>query len=325
MAYGTARLEHVRSEGPGHPPSFSRWVAVVMRRKDCECQLFAYSYVGAIDGLYSCLSAVHLQIGRLVSAPHRRTPSVVIWSKMPPPVGGVSRSAALLDEALRLNGVSTVVVDLGRFGRAAVAGAGAIARRDCWNLFNVSTLSAVRRAALIGRTARGPSCVYLHGGGFLEEWPSLTSRDRRSYEEALRQFDFIWCTNSQIAGLASTVAPHSEVRIVSPYPLRGKTSARSSPGGRASVLVSSYGGRALYGVDIAVDAVRRYRQRGVPLDLDIVTYGPTTSVRLELEARDIGNRLGDAVARPVCGLPRGTRPRAHKRFSGRRVETATPC
>lgn len=206
------------------------------------------------------------------------TRGVSLWGRRPPPVGGVSKSAVLTERALTARGVPTEFFDTGAPGRS-VATATLCAlqgRRREVAVLNLSTLRGVALLVACGLLSARRVVAYFHGGSFPGRWLRLDPVRRLVVRAACRRLTAAWVTNADLAAWLAHVAPGVPRRIVSPFP-----SAVEPPppaGERArSAAVFAFRADPLYGVPLAIDAVRLLRDNGTEWSLDVVLYGSDTA------------------------------------------------
>jgi glycosyltransferase involved in cell wall biosynthesis len=199
-------------------------------------------------------------------------------------MGGVTRSVYLTEKRLIDSGVSVRVVDYGRVRSALGALTMLTIAPATVSVVNVSGLRRFATLARLGLRAGKVSILFLHGGQIPAEYCEMSGRRRRTVKRLLRRADMVWCTNDSLAVFVRSRGAE-RVELVSPMPSAPSRSAsapsRSAGHPRRSgdAAVFAYLGAPLYGVEVAVDAVRGLREDPRPLltKLHVVFYGGATA------------------------------------------------
>lgn len=209
--------------------------------------------------------------------------SIAIWGRTPPPTGGVTRSIVLLKEALAARGFTATIVDVGSVVRAATSLLTPAVLGAELHIFNVSTFGSASLFGRIARVLRGHSTLFLHGMQFVKEYEATPASKRPSTARALNRFDGIWVTNETLADLVRVVASSATPSVVSPFPTNPRPGAADAGLERPmAAVVGAYSGLGLYGIDIAIEALRRCRETGASYTLDVVLYGPEETDKQEI-------------------------------------------
>lgn len=192
-------------------------------------------------------------------------PPVLLWSRFPPPEGGVTVSAVRLVNALADRGDLGGVVDLGD-PRSWANGRG----RTYRHLFWCSTPQAARGHALLARVARGPRLLFVHGGD-----PGGPGRWRPG-----QPFDTVFATNEALRADLAGRGLGRQLVLASPWvpPPAAVDAADEAerdgpPDGRHRILLGVGANSRWYGLDVAVDTVRRMREE-LGHDATLTVLGP---------------------------------------------------
>lgn len=209
-----------------------------------------------------------------------------IWGRMPPPVGGVTRSAEHLLVALRINSIRVVAIDPGKPTSAVVAALRALTRPCALSIFNFSSTQTIGRlVSYLAMALPHRAIAFVHAHQSFETASHDSQKALRRY---LARFDEVWTTNRFIAEFLCACGVEQEVRLVSPSssqvgPVSSVTTVQRYP----RIAVAAWRGLDLYGADLAIQAVGRYRAAGFDAELDLLLYGgldPEGHKLLELAA-----------------------------------------
>lgn len=191
------------------------------------------------------------------------SPPLTLWAPFPPPIGGVTRSAARLASWLEAHDRLARVVDIGRPRTILNAIGGR--RSGAPHLFWCSTPEAVAKHSAIARALRGPRWLFVHGG-----------QQDREYRLATRLangvFDRIFVTNEELATLIDhwKIGPKAEIASAFvPDPHTAGTTGRVG----TRLLVAIGAKREWYGLDVALDAFDTAIERCPELELTVIVYG----------------------------------------------------
>lgn len=198
---------------------------------------------------------------------------VVHWGRLPPPIGGVTRAVQAVDQSLRDTGTSSQTVDLRELPLGPMRAVRALARTRAVSIFHLSRLSSVPVSSWIASVARHPTVAMVHAATGEELGLEEESEEAIKLREQLRRFELVWVTNERIRRIAGDRA-----EVVSPFSSGVGTFARRDRRltEKSSAICVAYRGHSLYGVDLAVEALRMLRSEGVEIDLRLVLYGGWT-------------------------------------------------
>lgn len=204
---------------------------------------------------------------------------VVIWGRLPPPLGGVTRCVQGLAEALSAAGIVHTVVDW----RQRQAVAHALGSRRALHVHNVSSVLRLVFVIAVKRLNGAKSIVYFHSGTLPAQLRSPLRR--RLARWGFRVVDAVWVTNAE---LARTIEDISGVRakVVSPFSAKGLVNSRGSARPRSVLLFVGYG-KDLYGLSTAIAVKSSSALKG--WSWTVVAYGDADSceqVRRRAEASD---------------------------------------
>ena len=208
--------------------------------------------------------------------------SVAIWGPRPPPIGGVTRSVVLLHESLVLAGVRSEIVDT----RSMIRALPRALTPGMWlaglHVFNVSSFRSLILFGRLGMVVPGSSAALLHGMRFVEEDETKSPAERNRIARTLNRFNEVWVNNEVLQSVVASISPGLIPRLVSPSPST-VAAAPPDPAGTTdrtpTAVVGAYGGLDLYGIEIAIESVRLFRDAGDAYTLDVLLYGPDTPLR----------------------------------------------
>ncbi|MFT7646375.1 MAG: glycosyltransferase involved in cell wall biosynthesis [Candidatus Poriferisodalaceae bacterium] len=192
---------------------------------------------------------------------------IMFWAPLPPPIGGVTRSAAALVDWLQVNDRCAGVVDVGQ--GVALPKAVRAHRKAATHLFWCSTPEAVAKYSVIARMVSGKKWIYIHGG-----------QDETSYRVARllgrSVYDRVFVTNSDLIDLLEPWKLGARAELASPFAPSGRAAPRQVRPMPEKMIVAIGGYRSWYGLDVAIDAFDALKtSKGVDApSLTVVMYGP---------------------------------------------------
>lgn len=197
-----------------------------------------------------------------------------MWGRLPPPVGGVTRSVEALTAVLRAAGFTVRSVDLTRKAPAIRAVLLARVRPAYVSIYHIASFRRITQLAVLSKLeGSGHRVAFLHGGTIRDQWHDASSRSRRRTIRLLGVFDTIWVTNRLSAEwLADQGLPLPHV--VSPAVEADCVPARDlTPPTPTQILVAAYNAAPLYGLDTALQSIEKMRLIGHDVMLHVLIYG----------------------------------------------------
>lgn len=204
-------------------------------------------------------------------------PDVVIWGRVPPPLGGVTRCVEGLSHALDEERVDHVVVDWRQFASIRIV----VGSRSALHVHNVSSVFRLLFVMAARAVSGAESIVYFHSGTLGSQLQSPIRRAIASW--CLRRVDAIWTTNEDLVRLIGDTADVSAI-VVSPFSKSLEPGAIDSRHPETAVVFVGYG-KSLYGLDAVIEAGRS--EALANWTFTVVAYGDESScaaVREKAEA-----------------------------------------
>lgn len=211
----------------------------------------------------------------------RQSTDVVVWGRLPPPVGGVTRSVAAMVDGLRSRGLNVAVVDLRR--------------------------PQVKRLLKVFASTHGISIYHISGpSSLLRFWPAIAVDRRRKvlflhaaegnttnvvrfpwwFKRIASRFAKIWVTNELLAKHVRREVGF-DVSVASPFsgPVEKGVKAPVGSAGSMHCVTFMHNGHELYNAFLAANSVARMRDCGLDASLTVVSYGsmPTAGVWSAME------------------------------------------
>lgn len=196
-------------------------------------------------------------------------PTVVVWGRQPPPVGGVTRSVEGVTRGLRERGCSVRTLDpyhveAGQLLRLMMTGDGV-------SFYHASGPSSVVKLLPFLIADRRSKVLLLHAA---EGGTTRQVSIPRGFRFAASRFQRIWVTNGMLAGHIRGLA-RVPVDVASPFTPSSTAVPVDEPGGDEATrfVTFAHNGLGLYNSKLAVRSVERLRESGVEACLTVVTYG----------------------------------------------------
>lgn len=209
-------------------------------------------------------------------------PEVVVWGRLPPPLGGVTRCVQGLSAALDEVGVEHVVVDW----RDRAAARHLLRSRRALHVHNVSSVLRLAFVMLAKLVSGARTVVYFHSGTLPDQ---LQSRVRRRLAQwGFKSVDAVWATNASLVKVIRDLAG-VKASVVSPFSATRTASVQSTGQENSAVLFVGYG-KELYGLDTFLEAAASHELSS--WKFTVVAYGDEESCkRVQSEAARAGCRV----------------------------------
>lgn len=231
-----------------------------------------------------------------VTAPRNRgqgasqqVPTCIVWGRLPPPIGGVTRSTAQQSEHLRSLGWrvqnrSPRRSPLTAIRRLMTEGG----EPPVLAIYNLSSWRTMLLAAPSTMNRRCDTVGYLHGGS-LGRWldrprPGLSTLIRRF----LGQFDEVWVTNGEIADILASRYAVTAI-TVSPHVGPGDDVADRVAAVTRRLVTAAYNAAPLYRLEETVAAANELGRTERDVRLDVLLYGEDEE-RIEQAAHTLAER-----------------------------------
>jgi glycosyltransferase involved in cell wall biosynthesis len=192
--------------------------------------------------------------------------SVMFWAPLPPPIGGVTRSATELIDWLKAKDRFHGVADVGQ--PKSLPAAIWRHRKAPVHLFWCSTPEAVAKHSVIARLVQGQKWIYVHGGQAEHNYRSARLLSRG-------QYDRVFVTNTDLIELLGDWKLGAAAEVASPFAPINAATPRRVPTRDQQLIVAIGGYRSWYGLDIALEAydqIKSARPDASPT-LTVVMYG----------------------------------------------------
>lgn len=198
----------------------------------------------------------------------RRTPGyrVVVWGRLPPPIGGVTRCVQGLSEALAARGIRHHVANPASV-RSLMRGL--MARSAELHVHNISDLRRLPLVAMIAWISSGKTVIYFHSGTLVSQLKRR--RSLKFVRWLFRRADAVWTTNAEIASVLLELTSR-RISVVSPYSVRKAVENDFVRRPRTALFLSN-SGQDHYGGEEALAVVRALKGRGVDYFWSLVLYG----------------------------------------------------
>lgn len=196
---------------------------------------------------------------------------VVVWGRLPPPIGGVTRSVEGMVEQLRDSGLVVEVVD--PYHLQLVPLLRVLASSQGVSMYHISGPSGLIRFLPAIAVDRRPKALFLHAA---EGGTTKVVNFPWSFRRIAPRFSKVWVTNAMLAEHVSWEIG-SEVSVASPFSGLSRTSYEecSNLPVKLKCVTFMYNGHKLYNSLLAAESVGYLREKGVDASLKVVSYGST--------------------------------------------------
>jgi hypothetical protein len=203
--------------------------------------------------------------------------SAILWARMPPPPGGVTRANAALRDAMATY-CRVTVMDGGRNGPLRTLRALTLRRPGLVQVFSMSEPHRILTMAPFLLSSRRRSIVVIHGAAGVDRLMAGRTLRNRLTVRTLRVAGQVWVNNAVVAAHLRTVGIRAE--IVSPSPHGEPPAKRHSKAVGFRLLAADGNNNPLYNADLVVEAAERLRSSGLDVEVMLLTYGPGAAQRV---------------------------------------------